>query len=121
MNDEIIYFHVNDWFPEDNFPDKEPFRTWMDVHNFKTYLCNDEWCKQNKICVVTYPVDMSVSFNITAKKEWVKQNCPSILDEDKRFQVEPNEDGFRYGPYTENEFLEYKEENFGVHIEDEIY
>lgn len=123
MNDDIIYFHLNNWMPGKDYPNKEPFLTWM--HDFKMikYLGNDEWCKENKICVLMYPVDMSTSFCITATKEWVEKNCPSILDEDKQFQVSPDEDGDYIAPLADETlyFLEYSENNFGLAYENNGY
>ena len=115
--DEIIYFHLNNWYAGENYPNAEPFLTWIRGDGL-SLLNTDKFAKENKICVVVYPVDMSISYNITAPKKWVEENCPELLTKYKKFIVEENEDGFRYGPYTENEFLEYTEENIGLHQQD---
>ena len=33
-NEEVVYFEVNNWFSGRDFPDCEPFLTWM------RYKCN---------------------------------------------------------------------------------
>ena len=124
MNDtDIVYFHINNWMPGKDYPNKEPFITWMNDFKLVKYLGSDEWCKQNKICVLMYPVDMSTSFCVTATKDWVEKHCPSILDEDKQFQVEPDEDGDYIAPLADEilYFLEYSENNFGVAFESNGY
>lgn len=30
---EVIYFEVNDWSAGRDFPDCEPFNTWLDIDN----------------------------------------------------------------------------------------
>ena len=117
MSQEIVYFHLNNWCAGENYPDAEPFLSWIRGDAFAE-LHSHKFAKENKLCIVTYPVDMSISYNITATRDWVEKNCPELLTKYKKFLVEPDEDGFLYGPYTNNEFLEYKEENIGLHFED---
>lgn len=115
---EIIYFSVNNWFMGRHFPDTEPFISWMgNVLKFN----NDNWCKENKICVNASIIDMSRNFCVTATKEWVEKNCPCLLtDEYKKFCFYPDEYGDVYDNF-EIPFLEYEEYNFGVteYYEDE--
>ena len=48
MNSDIIYFELNDWEPDEYYPNEEPFKTWMETLPFP--LINDEWAKENKLC-----------------------------------------------------------------------
>lgn len=135
--DNIIYFEFNNWFNGRDYPIGEPFETWVPQFYFR----NDEWCKENQLCVVESYVDMSVNWCITATKEWVEKNCPKLLeDEDyditilrygadgnreiietynyKNFLREKDEDGEVYGRF-DCPFLEWREENFGSHFYDE--
>ena len=63
MRDDIIYFEVNNWFPGRDYPDCEPFLTWM--RDLGSPLQNDDWCKEQKICVVYEFIDMSQNFKVT--------------------------------------------------------
>lgn len=117
MSQEIVYFHLNNWFAGEDHPNAEPFLSWIGGDALAE-LHSHKFAKENKLCVVAYPVDMSISYNITATRDWVEKNCPELLTKYKEFLVEPDEDGFLHGHYTDNEFLEYKEENIGLHFED---
>ena len=139
--EDIIYFELDNWFCGRDFPNAEPFITWMcnDGNSF-----TDEWCKKNKLCVEAGPIDMSLCFCVTAPRSWVEANCPKLLteeecggysiisrwDEEKnemvgeskyqsckysKFVCKPNKDGDVYGRLSHWPFREYKEENFGVH------
>lgn len=108
----IIYFELNNWFAGRDYPAKEPFLSWMrDDLNIK--FRNNDWVKENKLCVVFDFIDMSQNFCITATREWVEQNCPDLLTEFTEFLREPDEDGYVYGQFG-HEFLEYTEENIGI-------
>lgn len=112
--DDIVYFEVNNWCAGENYPTEEPFTTWLS-NDCKQQLMNDEWAKENKICVVFMVVDMSFNYAVTAPLSWVKEHCPIILEEPwkSKFCYKPEDDEddvcghFSY-------FLPYEEENFGV-------
>lgn len=115
--EEIIYFELNNWFAGRDYPNNERFIKWMhdDLHiSFR----NEEWVKENKLCVVYHLVDMSQNFCITATKKWVEENCPELLTEYPQFLRHPEKDGEVYGQF-DTHFLEYNEENIGIYeIED---
>jgi len=111
--EEIIYFELNNWWPGSNYPDEEPFLTWLS-DDLAIYFEDEKWVKENKLCVGVDFVDMSLNFCIIAKKEWIQDNCPKLLTEYKKFLREPDEDGCVYGHFG-HKFLEYKEDNIGIH------
>lgn len=140
--DDIIYFELNNWMPGVDYPYAEPFLTWM-KSDLELRLANEEWCKENKICVLIDTIDMSFCFLVTATRAWVEENCPKLLtdgecgwysimaeydkEQDKivdkkvyhpcrysKFVCKPDEDGEVRGWLGGWKFLEYKEENFGV-------
>lgn len=114
MEDEIIYFEVNHWAMREDYPEQEPFPTWMDDYNLDKYLGNDEWVKENKICVVMFPVDMSMSFMVTAPKSWVEKVCPAILlEENSKFIRHPEEGEETPEGKFQGYFLPYTEEYIG--------
>lgn len=141
MND-VIYLEFNNWFGGRDYPEIPNIEDWVgrfDVPGYKSPLVDDEWCKEQKICVLVGSIDMSANFCITASREWVEKNCPECLtDEDYditmlvcnekkiyhynygQFRCEPEEDGKVYGKFGW-EFLEYNEENFGRHWYEEHY
>lgn len=110
---EVVYFELNNWCPGEHFPLEEPFISWMT--SLLPIFRNEEWVKENKLCVVASIIDMSQNFCITATKEWVEQNCPSLLTnpENEKFLMHPDKYGDvegKFGPY----FLEYEEDNIGI-------
>lgn len=121
MVDNIIYFEVNNWFAGRDYPDCEPFLTWM--RDLGSPFRNEDWCKEQKICVVYEFIDMSQNFKVTATRDWVERNCPCLLeDKYKSFihilEDEYDEDETEYFEthrYGNGPFLKYCEENFGVH------
>ena len=120
MRDNIIYFEVNNWFAGRDYPDCEPFISWLG--DIGSVFNNDEWCKKQKICVVHELIDMSNNYKITATQDWVEKNCPCLLeDKYSKFvhQLEDDYDDddteyFEEHGYGEGPFLKYCEENFGV-------
>ena len=129
----LISFELNNWFAGRDYPDREPFKSWIVNHAFD----DDEWCRENRLVVLTGSVDMSRNWCITATKEWAVKNCPELLrdieytyktvthsrDGDKvtwhgnsmsSFIRYPDEDGNVDGRFGWS-FPEYCEENFGVH------
>lgn len=118
-NNKIVYFELNNWFAGEDYPNDEPFLSWMrDDLNIK--FRNEKWVIENELCVVESIVDMSSNFCITAKKEWVEKNCPKLLTDYKEFLRYPDEDGEVYGRFGCH-FLEWSKENFGITWDDEDY
>lgn len=112
---EIIYFELNNWFAERDYPNEEPFLTWMDDDNVydDSFMTSEDWAKENGICVIAHPVDMSINLCITATKEWIEKNCPNLLTKYAQFLRYPDECGDVYGRFGAK-FLKYHEDNFGV-------
>lgn len=129
----IVYFELNNWLYGQDYPVGEPFQTWVTNHQFS----DDEWCKENKLCVCAGNIDMSSHWTISAPIEFVEKNCPKILTDDEYdyviltyksgentkevkhkkfsdFRRFPDEYGNVTGKYSWP-FLEYCEENFGSH------
>lgn len=135
---DIIYLEFNNWFGGRDYPEIPNIEDWVgrcDDPDYDSPLIEDEWCKEQKICVAVGTIDMSINFCITATREWVEKNCPECLTDDnytsdfivtdkngkhiktetfsyKMFRCEPDENGKVYGRFGWP-FLEYKEENFG--------
>ena len=135
-NKEIIYFDLNNWFSGRDYPEDEKFGKWGCDMQFS----NDDWCKENKLCVVWGTIDMSFNWLIAAPKEWVEENCPDLLSDKtytyttitmkwgdngeeitekneytkayKDFVYTPNSFGDVYGRF-DLLFPKYSEENFG--------
>ena len=116
---DIVYFELNNWFSGRDYPDAEPFLSWMG-NDLNQKFRDEEWIKENKLVVVESLVDMSMNFCITATKEWVEENCPELLSTYKIFVRKPEDDeDVPYGRF-ECPFLEYEEENIGYHYADEV-
>lgn len=109
---KIVYFELNNWFAGRDYPDDEPFISWLGDDLNITFE-NEEWVKNNNLCVVFDFVDMSCNFCITATKEWVDKNCPSLLTIHTKYLRKPDEYGEVYGRFG-HEFLEYCEDNIGI-------
>lgn len=110
--EDIIYFELNNWRCGRDYPDAEPFISWMG-NDFKLQFRNEKWLKEQKLCVAAFFVDMSQNFCITAPKSWVEENCPELLTKYTQFIVTPDEDEeviSKFGYY----FLPYKECNYGL-------
>ena len=141
--EEIINFELDNWFCGRDYPNAEPFIDWMGK-DYGFCFANDEWCKENKLCVKAGYIDMSICFCISAPKSWVEKNCPKLLTDEEcgaTFHVsyfDPKkgecveEDKYEPCQYSKFvckdgigkisgwSFFEYEEENFGVHWYDEI-
>lgn len=144
--EEIIYFELDNWFCGRDYPNAEPFNSWMG-DDLNLAFANEEWCKENKLCVEAGPIDMSTCFCIAAPRSWVEENCPKLLTDEEcgsytiiskfdpeqnkrvdykkydsisydRFICKPQEDGQVYGRISGWPFREYKEENYGIHWND---
>lgn len=116
--DEIICFELNNWSRGKDYPDDEPFLTWIG-NDFNIHFNDENWVRENKLCVVRSIIDMSVNFCITTTKSWVEKNCPKLLTEHTEFLRFPDKDGYIEGRFG-NDFLEYKEKNIGI-TEDNDY
>lgn len=140
--EEIIYLEFNNWFGGRDYPEIPNIEDWVgqvDVPDYDSPLLDNEWCKEQRICVRLEYIDMSINFCITAPKSWVEKNCPKCLTNDEyteefivgnekrvyrysydRFRREP-EDGetIVMGKFG-CPFLEYTEENFGCSWYDRI-
>lgn len=140
MNEEIIYFSVNNWFRGRDYPPTENFKKWLGDDLNQTFR-NDEWAKENKLCIYYGVIDMSQNYTIAAPKSWVEENCPELLtDEEYTYEIgiynskgnrreehkkkysdfvdHPDEDGVVVARF-DWPYLEYKEENFGCHYYEE--
>lgn len=116
-NNQVVYFELNNWSCGKDYPAAEPFISWMrDDLNIK--FNSKKWVKENKLCVVKALVDMSFNYCITATREWVEENCPSLLTQYTQFIRLPDEDGCVFGRF-DHEFLDYNEKNIGIeYVED---
>lgn len=114
---ELIYFQLNNWFEGDDYPDAEPFLSWLGDDS-KLIFLNEDWVNENKLCVSANFIDMSISFRITSTKEWVEKNCPELLTTYQEFiRVQDKDENIkdRFG----YDFLEYSNENIGVKLIDD--
>ena len=111
MENEIIYFELNNWACGRDYPDAEPFVGWISYP--MPILRSKKWAKENRLCIRESFVDMSLNYCITATKEWVEKNCPELLTKYTQFLRNPDEYGDVEGRFG-CPFLEYNESNFGV-------
>ena len=118
-NNDIIYFELNNWFAGSDYPAAEPFISWMS-DDLSIRFRNEDWVEENKLCVVESLVDMSSDFCVTATKEWVDKNCPSLLTDYQEFLRYPDEWDEVYGRFG-CRFLPYEEENIGLTYVGEDY
>lgn len=119
-NNDVVYFELNNWIPEKDYPATEPFLSWMG-NDLSIRFRNEDWVEKNKLCVVESLVDMSSNYCITATKEWVKKNCPNLLTDYQEFLRYPDDgDEDVYGRFG-CKFLPYEEQNIGVTYVEENY
>ena len=135
MEDEIIYFSVNNWSEGWDYPLTDNFKKWLEDDGNQPFM-NDAWAKENKLCIYYGCIDMSFNYNITAPRSWVEKNCPELLTDDEYvfyttgFNGE-SENRIKYSDFVDHPdkngkivsdwgwpYLEYKEENFGSHFYD---
>lgn len=114
MDEEIIYFELNNWISKDDYPDAEPFKTWCG-NDLKLHFDSERWVKENKLVVTRGIIDMSVNWCIGATKKWAEDNCPDLLTEYKEF-LRPTMDS-KFG----QPFIEYSEDNIGITYYEESY
>ena len=81
-SEEVIYFSINNWFSGRDYPPTDNFKKWMRNDLNQTFQ-NDEWAKENKLCIYYGNIDMSFNYTISAPKEWVEKNCPELLTDDE--------------------------------------
>lgn len=88
MENEIIYFELNNWMTGTDYPAEEPFFSWMgQLKNIP--FENRNWVKENKLCVVCSVIDMSLNYCITATKEWVEKKLSKIVNRISTIFPEP--------------------------------
>lgn len=76
---EIVYFEFNDWIAGKDFPNDEIFRKWIIDNQFK----DNEWCIENKLCVLCGAIDMSMNYCVAAPRTWVEKHCPKLLTDEE--------------------------------------
>lgn len=121
--EELVYFEVNNWIPGRYYPDNFTFDKWVGNEDTdddeddslwrRNTFFDDEFLKKNELVISFGFIDQSFDFCVVAKKSWVEQNCPSLLNEDSKFLAM-----MRDGKLESNfgiPYLEYTAENFGFH------
>lgn len=125
MDKDIIYFELNNWMSEDDYPPEEPYISWCctgkteDGKYTQPKLRDKDWVKENKIIVVESLLDMSMNFCITAPKEWVEENCPNLLTTWSKFIRIPEEGCDLPEGGWGTPFLPYEEKYIGYHYAEE--
>lgn len=114
MEQDVVYFELNNWFAGRDYPDAQPFLMWMNECVPIKFL-QQGWVERNKLVVSVTYIDMSVNFCITAPREWVKENCPELLTKYSQFIVTPDEEGYVESRFAEEgaRFFDYTKENIG--------
>ena len=115
IKSEIVYFELNNWSAGEDYPNEEPFLTWIGKDT-NIYFNDDNWVEENQLCVVVSIIDQSVNFCITSTKDWVEDHCPNLLDYEKFLRYPEMGEKLPYGIW-DNHFLEYSKENVGIHYE----
>lgn len=117
----IVYFEFNDWAPEYH-PPVEPYISWICSSSEKKYYINfrdEQWIKENNLVIVESLVDMSLNYCVTARREWVEEHCPDLLTTYSEFLRTPEDDEDTPTGQWGCPFLEWTEENIGLHIAEE--
>lgn len=138
---DVIYIGIDNWFYGRDYPAIKKLADWVNKNQFN----NDEWCKEQKICVVSGVVDMSTAWLITAPRSWVESNLPELLTDDSyEYQLKSvSKDGEQIHTYTKKysdfickpdpksddelpdyfdyHFKEYCEDNFGCDFQDNYW
>lgn len=116
MNKEIVYFHMaTKGAGENSYPPIEPFITIMNNENDISSVFDDEWAKENEVCITMECFNTFIKFYITATKDWVEKNYPTLLTEHKEYLKYPDDENNTYTT-KKNKYLKYEPENFGVFV-----
>lgn len=129
----VVHFSFNNWFSGRDYPIGEKYSKLV----CENYFSREDWVKENKLVVVTGPIDMSKNWCVSAPKQWVEENLPELLTdntytykinqyykgEEKEITYIKNYSDFvcipnKYGDIISKygmPFKEYLEENIGVH------
>ncbi len=111
---DIVYFEFNNWTCGEDYPADQPYISWLG-DDLDIKFNDEKWVKENNLCVIKTIVDMSLNFCITATREWVEENCPSLLTEYKEFLRFPDEDNEVHSEMIYViKFLEYTDYNIGI-------
>lgn len=111
---EVVYFEINNWYAGRDYPDEEPFISWLNAEPYGWCLPSSEvWVKENDLVVSAKILDMSLNFCITAPKAWVEENCPALLEERNAQYVYQPEEGDVVPNGKHGVFYEYKEPYIG--------
>lgn len=95
---ENIYFELCDISSSGRgYPCTEPYITWL-INNV---FSNEQWLKDNQVSAVVQNFDVVTDYLITAQKDWVIKNCPSLLNNYTKFLRQPSVDGKVYGRFHE--------------------
>ena len=52
---EVVYFELNNWFSGRDYPDAEPFLSWMECNKENKYYIqfrDESWIEENRLVVV---------------------------------------------------------------------
>lgn len=110
INKEVVYFSVNNWFCGRDYPPTENFKKWLS-NDLNQSFRNNEWCKENKLCVYYGCVDMSQNYTVSAPREWVEKNCPELLTDDEYVYYTMVHRPIKKKPFGGYEYEDVKEEN----------
>lgn len=115
---KVVYFEVDNWYCGSDYPNTPTFIKWMS-NDLKLQFNNDSWCKENHLCVYAKCVDMSQDFTVSATEDWVKENCPELLNNEdcKKFVKGISDDLDDIPDAKFGVFREYCEENFGSKVD----
>lgn len=78
---DVIYFSVRNNILGEDYPITLNFINWLAYNN--QYFLNDEWTRENKLCVYAGSIGTSLNYNISAPKSWVEKNCPELFTDDE--------------------------------------
>lgn len=71
----VVYFEINNWFPGRDYPKIDFIE--RNINKF----ADDNWCKEQKICVAAMSIDMSMNYCVTAPFNWVMEKMPELLSD----------------------------------------
>lgn len=105
---DIIWFRACDWLVEEF---EEAGIDWFNSPEYKYCILDNQWCKDNELCVSLDIWDLAVVCFVAAKKEWVEKNYPKVIG--SKCQLTP--EYFQHPGYGDCIFVEYTKENLGLH------